>query len=121
MDPTKMQAKQDAFAKAAAEAFPDEPAWALTWGKRLAFADQASTYVGPLADARKRVEGLAVEIRAQLEAIGKGPGPTNEMILAGSFEASTDLKYSVDARLTITSWPERSNSLSRNGVIFLQW
>jgi hypothetical protein len=92
MDPAKLQAKQDAFAKAAAEAFPGEADWAVTWGKNLAFADQSSTYVGSLADARKRVEGLAVEIRAQLQAIGKGPGPTDEMMLAGSFKFLSILK-----------------------------
>ncbi len=92
MDPVKMQSKQDAFAKAAVEAFPNEPDWAVGWGKRLAFTDQSSTYVGSLADARKRVEGLAVEIRAQLEAIGKGPGPSNEVILAGTYKFLTVLK-----------------------------
>lgn len=92
MDPAKLQAKQDAFAKAAAEAFPGEADWAVTWGKNLAFADQSSTYVGSLAEARKRVEGLAVEIRAQLQAIGKGPGPTDEMMLAGSFKFLSVLK-----------------------------
>ncbi len=92
MDPAQMKEKQDAFAKAAVEAFPSEPDWALNWGKRLAFADQSSTYVGTLADARKRVEGLAVEIRAQLTAIGKGPGPSEEVMLAGSFKFLTVLK-----------------------------
>lgn len=86
MDPAKLKAKQDAFEKAAAEAFPGDSAWAAAWGKNLAFADQASTYVGTAEQARKRVEGLALEIRAQLQAIGKGPGPTDEMMLAGSFK-----------------------------------
>lgn len=92
MDPAKLKAKQDSFAQAAAEAFPGEADWALAWGKNLAFADQSSTYVGSLADARKRVEGLAVEIRAQLQAIGKGPGPTDEAMLAGSFKFLSALK-----------------------------
>lgn len=92
MDPAKLKAKQDDFAKAAAEAFPGEAEWALAWGQNLAFADQSSTYVGSLADARKRVEGLAVEIRAQLQAVGKGPGPTDEMMLAGSFKFLSVLK-----------------------------
>lgn len=86
MDPARMQAKQDAFAKAAVEAFPNEPDWAVAWGKRLAFADQTSTYVGSLAGAIKRVEGLAVEIR------GKGAGPGNEVILAGTFKFLTVLR-----------------------------
>ncbi len=92
MDPAKLQAKQDAFAKAAAEAFPGEAGWALAWGKSLAFADQSSTYVGSVEDARKRVAGLAVEIRAQLQALGKGPGPTDEMMLAGSYKFLSVLK-----------------------------
>lgn len=86
MDPVQMKQKQDDFAKAAVAAFPSEPDWALDWGKRLAFADQSSTYAGSIDEARKRVEGLAVEIRAQLEAIGKGPGPSDAVMLAGSFK-----------------------------------
>lgn len=92
MDPAKMKEKQDAFARAAAAAFPAEPAWALTWGKRLAFADQTSSYVSSLAEARQRVEGLALEIRTQLQAIGKGPGPSDEMILAGTYKFLSSLR-----------------------------
>ncbi len=92
MDPAKMKDKQDAFAQAAAAAFPGEADWALTWGKRLAFADQTSSYVGSLAEARKRVEGLALEIRTQLQAIGKGPGPSDEAILAGTFKFLSNLR-----------------------------
>ncbi|MDD5305113.1 MAG: hypothetical protein PHS14_18600, partial [Elusimicrobia bacterium] len=62
------------------------PDWAVSWGKRLAFADQASTYVGTPADARKRVEGLAVEIR------GEGAGPSDAAILAGTYKFLTVLK-----------------------------
>ncbi|MDP3542628.1 MAG: HD domain-containing protein [Elusimicrobiota bacterium] len=92
LDPARMKEKQDAFAQAAAEAFPSEPAWALTWGRRLAFADQTSSYVGTIADARKRVEGLALEIRTQLQAIGKGPGPSDEVILAGTYKFLSNLR-----------------------------
>lgn len=92
MDPVQMKQKQDDFAKAAVAAFPSEPDWAQDWGRRLAFADQSSTYVGSIDDARKRVEGLAVEIRAQLEAIGKGPGPSDAVMLAGSFKFLSVLK-----------------------------
>lgn len=92
MDPVQMKEKQDAFAVAAKKAFPSEPAWALDWGRRLAFADQSSTYVGSLEQARARVAGLAVEIRAQLEAIGKGPGPSDEVMLAGSAKFLSVLK-----------------------------
>ncbi len=86
MDPADMKARQDAFAKAAIEAFPSEADWALNWGKRLAFADQTSTYVGSLAAARKRVEGLALEIR------GANAGPSDAVILAGTFKFLTALK-----------------------------
>lgn len=99
MDPAQMKEKQDAFAKAAAEAFPSEPGWALAWGKRLAFSDQISTYVGSLEQAKARVRGLALEIRAQLEAIGKGPGPTDEVMLAGSFKFLDVLKQSPEFAL----------------------
>lgn len=92
MDPAQMKLKQDDFAKAAVAAFPSEPDWALEWGKKLAFADQSSTYVGSVAEARKRVEGLALEIRAQLEAIGKGPGPSDAVMLAGSYKFLSVLK-----------------------------
>lgn len=86
MDPAKLQAKQDAFALAAVEAFPNDPDWAVSWGKRLAFADQASTYTGSAADAVRRVRGLAVEIR------GKGAGPSDAVILAGTYKFLTVLR-----------------------------
>lgn len=105
LDPAKMKEKQDAFALAAAAAFPGEPAWALTWGKRLAFADQTSSYVGSLAEARQRVEGLALEIRTQLQAIGKGPGPSDEIILAGTFKFLSNLRN--DAALFALLPPEQ--------------
>ncbi|UPT75302.1 MAG: HD domain-containing protein [Elusimicrobiota bacterium] len=94
MDPVQMKAKQEAFEKAAAAAFPSEPGWALAWGKRLAFSDQVSTYVGSLEQAKKRVRGLALEIRAQVEALGKGPGPSDEAMLAGSFKFLNVLRQS---------------------------
>jgi len=86
MDPADMKVLQAAAAAAAVKAFPAEPAWALDWGKNLAFADQSATYVGSLAAARKRVSGLALEIR------GKGAGPSDEVILAGSFKFLSLLK-----------------------------
>jgi hypothetical protein len=86
MDPAAMAKIQTDFAAAAKEAFPAEPDWAQTWGKNLAFADQSATYVGSLDAARKRVEGLAVEIR------GKNAGPSNEIILAGTFKFLSVLK-----------------------------
>lgn len=82
-DPVDMKARQDRFVAAAEKAFPGED-FGLVWGRRLAFVDQSSTYLGDVEGAKKRVEGLAHEIRAQLESIGKGPGPTDEMILAGT-------------------------------------
>ncbi len=92
LDPAQMKEKQNAFAKAAIEAFPNETDWALEWGKRLAFADKSSTYIGSLADARKRVSGLALEIRAGLAAIGKKDGPSDAVILAGTYKFLTVLK-----------------------------
>jgi hypothetical protein len=83
MDPAEMKAKQDAAAVAARAAFPGED-FGLEWGRRLAFADQSATYVGDLALARRRVEGLAYEIRANLKAMGKEGGPTDAQILAGT-------------------------------------
>ncbi len=138
LDPVQMKEKQDAFAVAAKEAFPSEPDWALTWGKRLAFADQSSTYVGSLEQALKRVEGLAVEIRAQLAAIGKGPGPSDEIILAGTAKFLGALKKDplfallpdeqrknfdgvlayFQTRQTPESWKDRSRPLPARGPPF---
>ena len=82
-DPADMRARQEKFAAAAAAAFPGEN-FGLVWGRRLAFVDQSSTYLGDVDGAKRRVEGLAHEIRAQLESLGKGPGPTDAQILAGT-------------------------------------
>jgi hypothetical protein len=79
MVPAEMEAKQAAFVKAAHEAFPGEE-WGVEWGRRLAFADQTSSYVGSLEDAKKRVEGLAHEIRTSLD----GKGPSDAQMLAGT-------------------------------------
>ncbi len=92
VDTVQMRQIQETFAKAAQEAFPSETDWALTWGERLAFADQSATYVGSLAEARKRVEGFATELRNQLTAIGKGPGPSNADMLAGTYKFLNVLK-----------------------------
>jgi len=98
LEPAQMKEKQDAFAKAAKEAFPADPAWAMAWGKRLAFADQTATYIGTPADARHHVEGLALEIRTQLEAIG-AKGPSDEVILAGTYKFLSALKQSPEFAL----------------------
>ncbi len=82
MIPAEMRTKQDAFAKAASEAFPGED-FGLIWGRRLAFVDQTATYLGPVEEAEKRVRGLALEIRAASGMLG-GKGPTDEQILAGT-------------------------------------
>jgi hypothetical protein len=81
MVPAEMEAKQSAFVKAAKEAFPSED-WGVEWGRHLAFADQTSSYVGSVDAARKRVEGLANEIR---NGMG-GKGPTDAQILAGTYK-----------------------------------
>jgi cell division septation protein DedD len=83
MDRAEMKARQEAFKSAAVAAFPGED-FGLVWGRRLAFVDQSSTYLGDLSGARRRVEGLAHEIRTQLDAARKGPGPTDAQILAGT-------------------------------------
>jgi hypothetical protein len=97
-DPADMKARQDKFKLAAAAAFPGED-FGLVWGKRLAFVDQSSTYLGGVENAKKRVEGLAVEIRTQLEAIGKGPGPTDAQMLAGTGKFLAVLRQSSDFAL----------------------
>ncbi|HXT00611.1 MAG TPA: hypothetical protein VN915_08055 [Elusimicrobiota bacterium] len=94
-DPAEMKARQQAFAFAAAAAFPGED-FGLVWGRRLAFVDQSSTYLGDAEGAKKRVEGLAHEIRAQLESMGKGPGPTDAMILAGTGKFLAVLRQNPD-------------------------
>lgn len=92
MDPAKMKAIQVDFANSAAAAFPSEPDWAVSWGKKLAFADQISTYVGSAEDARRRVEGLALEKRLESQALGKGPGPSDAVMLSGSYKFLSFLK-----------------------------
>lgn len=82
-DPAERKVQQAAFEAEAAAAFPGEP-WALEWGRRLAYFDQIATYVESHEKARVRVEGLAREMRAALQAAGRGPGPTDEQVLTGS-------------------------------------
>ena len=86
MDPAQMKDKMAAADAAAKAAFPAEPDWALKWGKNLAFADQSATYVGSVDDAIGRVRGLALEIR------GKNAGPSDEVILAGTYKFLSVLK-----------------------------
>jgi hypothetical protein len=92
-DPAEMKAKQDAFVQAAGAAFPGDD-FGLIWGRRLAFVDQSSTYLAGPTFAQNRVMGLAHEIRSNLEVLGKGPGPTNEQMLAGTAKFLSVLKQS---------------------------
>jgi hypothetical protein len=98
MDPADMKARQDAFKSAARAAFPGED-FGLEWGRRLAFVDQSSTYLGDVEGSKKRVEGLAHEIRTQLQAIGKGPGPTDAQMLAGTGKFLSVLRQNPDFQL----------------------
>jgi hypothetical protein len=110
LDAAQMKEKQDAFAKAAKEAFPSEPEWPLIWGKRLAFADQTATYIGTPAEARQHVEGLALEIRTQLEPIG-AKGPSNEIILAGTYKFLSELKRNPEFALLPEHLRERFDTV----------
>jgi hypothetical protein len=62
--PSEMRRKRAEFARARRAAFGRDP-WIGEWGRRLAFWDQIATYLRPPADARKRVAGLARELRAE--------------------------------------------------------
>lgn len=76
-DPALMAAKQKIFETAAAAAFPDN--WGVVWGRRLAFAEQIATYVATPEQARRRVQGLAAEIRGP-----NGTSPSDADVLAGT-------------------------------------
>lgn len=76
-DPAAMASKQKVFEAAAAAAFPDD--WGMVWGRRLAFADQIATYVATPEQARRRVQGLAAEIRGPNET-----APSDADVLAGT-------------------------------------
>jgi hypothetical protein len=101
MVPAEMAAKQEAFARAAEQAFPGD-SFGLVWGRRLAFADQIATYVGDVETARRRVAGLAHEIRAGLAAAGKDGGPADAQMLAGSYKFLSVLKANPDFALLPT-------------------
>ncbi|MFI5347658.1 MAG: HD domain-containing protein, partial [Elusimicrobiota bacterium] len=90
-DAAEMLAKRQTFEFAAAATFPGEDFGKL-WGLRLAYIDQASTYLAGPTFARNRVAGLAHEIRTGLDQIGKGPGPTDEQMLAGTAKFLTVLR-----------------------------
>lgn len=61
--PEEMKAKRDQFMKASQGVFGDDP-WIPEWGRRLAYWDQISTYLDSTEKARRRVAGLARELRA---------------------------------------------------------
>jgi hypothetical protein len=58
----EMARKRAAFARARRAAFGRDP-WIGEWGHRLAYWDQIATYLHAPAEARRRVAGLAREIR----------------------------------------------------------
>lgn len=61
--PEEMKAKRAQFVRASLGVFGDDP-WILEWGRRLAYWDQISTYLETPEKARRRVAGLARELRA---------------------------------------------------------
>lgn len=61
--PEEMRAKRAHFVKASQGVFGDDP-WIPEWGRRLAYWDQISTYLDSSEKARRRVAGLARELRA---------------------------------------------------------
>jgi hypothetical protein len=62
--PEEMKAKRAHFVKASQGVFGDDP-WIPEWGRRLAYWDQISTYLDSTEKARRRVAGLARELRAE--------------------------------------------------------
>jgi hypothetical protein len=78
-DPQRLNEQRALFRAAARGAFPDDPE-ALEWGRALAYWDKAATYVAEPELARRRVVGLARELRA---AAG-GRGPSDAELLAGT-------------------------------------
>ncbi|MBI3565860.1 MAG: HD domain-containing protein [Elusimicrobia bacterium] len=67
--PEERRRKIDAFQRAHRKAFGDDP-FIPRWGDRLAYWDQIATYLTPIAQARKRVAGLAREFRSAGELKG---------------------------------------------------
>lgn len=61
--PEEMKAKRARFLRASRGVFGDDP-WIPEWGRRLAYWDQISTYLGSVEESRRRVAGLARELRA---------------------------------------------------------
>lgn len=61
--PEEMKAKRAQFVKASQGVFGDDP-WIPEWGRRLAYWDQIATYLDSTDKARRRVAGLARELRA---------------------------------------------------------
>lgn len=83
-----MQKKiQEDFAERVKQAFPaDQQEWAMTWGRRLAFADKSATYIGSVEAADRQVVNLANEVRHAVEAATGKPTlvPADATMLTGS-------------------------------------
>ncbi|MFI5347660.1 MAG: hypothetical protein ACHQ51_14895 [Elusimicrobiota bacterium] len=86
-DPRARRAMSAAFAAAAAAAFPEETE-ALEWGRMLGYLDRVASYLESDDLARRRVAGLARELRGGAD---RGSGPTDEEMLARSAEFLTAL------------------------------
>jgi hypothetical protein len=69
----EMRRKRAAFARARRAAFGRDP-WISEWGRRLAYWDQIATYLRPPEDARRRVAGLARELRSEYPDFRPGEG-----------------------------------------------
>jgi hypothetical protein len=71
--PAEMARKRAAFQRARRAAFGRDP-WISEWGRRLAYWDQIATYLRAPEDARRRVAGLARELRAEQPDFRPGEG-----------------------------------------------
>jgi hypothetical protein len=71
--PDEMRGKRRAFEAAQRAAFGRDP-WIRQWGRRLAYWDQIASYLETRELARRRVAGLARELRAL-----RGPGRVGDM------------------------------------------
>lgn len=69
--PKERRQKLQAFLKAHADAFGDDP-WIPEWGRRLAYWDQIATYLHTTPqEARRRVAGLGRELRRARALAGR--------------------------------------------------
>ncbi|MBI3289387.1 MAG: hypothetical protein HYZ74_07710 [Elusimicrobia bacterium] len=86
--PDEMAAKQKTFTEAAAGNFGSDEAWALDWGRKLAFIDQTATYIDSPGKAVARIANLSFEFRTQ----NKASVPTEAQLLSGSYGFLSNLR-----------------------------